>query len=116
MSTPLRFPTPRDPAVESGREALGRGRLEDAQASFRAALARAESGDAHEGLAIASWYLGDADTAVKSFESAYEQYQSSGDRASAARVATALGLDAELVYGRSAVASGWFQRATADRP
>jgi DNA-binding NarL/FixJ family response regulator len=111
MATPLRFPTPRDPAIESGREALARGALEDAQSRFRDALSRAGSGEAHEGLAVASWYLGDADTAVKAFEDAYEQYVAAGDRASAARVATALGLDAELVYGRSAVANGWFQRA-----
>src|SRR5262249_37294701 len=111
MPTPLQFLAPRDPSVESGHEALGRGALEDAQASFREAIARAESGEAHEGLAVSTWYLGDADAAVKAFERAYEQYQSRGDRVSAARVATALAVQAELVYGRSAVASGWLQRA-----
>ena len=111
MSTPLRFPGKADAAVDSGRAALRRGELEDAQASFRAALEGRESAEAHEGLAFSSWYLGDSETALKAFERAYELYHSGGDRVSAARMATALGLNAELLHGRSAVASGWLQRA-----
>src|SRR5262249_61690849 len=112
MPTPLHFLAPRDPSVESGHEALGRGALEDAQASFREAIARAESGEAHEGLAVSTWYLGDADAAVKAFERAYEQYQSRGDRVSAARVATALAAPAGPVYGRCA---GWSGRVPGPR-
>ncbi len=111
MANTLPFPTAPDAAIESGRAALARGALEEAEASFRAALGRADSAEAYEGLAVASWHQGDADVALKALESAYELYHSRGDRASAARVATTLGLNAELLYGRTAVASGWIQRA-----
>ena len=86
MSTPGRFPAKPDAAVDTGRAALRRGELEDAQASFRAALEGRESAEAHEGLAFSSWYLGDSETALKAFERAYELYHSGGDRVSAARV------------------------------
>jgi DNA-binding CsgD family transcriptional regulator len=111
MATPVRFPTEPGAAIESGRDALRRGALEDAEERFRAALGHADSGEAHEGLAVANWHMGDAAAALRALESAYELYHSRGDRASAARVATALGLNAELLYGKSAVASGWIQRA-----
>src|SRR5580765_3165222 len=111
MSTPLHFPAKPDAAVDTGRAALRRGELEDAQASFRSALGGSESAEAHEGLAFSSWYLGDSETALKALENAYELYHARGDRVSAARMATALGLNAELLHGRSAVASGWLQRA-----
>ena len=110
-TTPLRFPAPPGAALNAGRAALGRGEPEKAQESFRSALVGSDAAEAHEGLALASWYLGDADAAMKALETAYEQYHTRGDRASAARAATALALNAELVYGRSAVASGWLQLA-----
>ncbi len=111
MSTSLPKSSRPSGSVGSPREALRGGALEEAEAGFRASIASAQSPEAYEGLAEATWRLGDSDAAVAALESAYELYHARGDRASAARVATALALRSEILLGKSAVASGWLQRA-----
>lgn len=99
------------PDLRIAEEALRRADWPAASAGFRAALAEADSPEAREGLALSSYWLGDADGAIAAHEAAYRLYQSRDDRRAAARVATWLALEHEAGRGQPAVASGWLQRA-----
>jgi LuxR family maltose regulon positive regulatory protein len=92
-------------------EALRRADWPAASAGFRAALAVAESPEAHEGLALSSYWLGEPEAAIAAQETAYRLYQARDDRRAAARVATWLALEHESGRGQPAVANGWLQRA-----
>jgi LuxR family transcriptional regulator, maltose regulon positive regulatory protein len=99
------------PDLRIAEEALQRADWPAAHAGFRAALAVADSPEGREGLALASYWLGEADGAIAQQEAAYRLYQSRDDRRAAARVATWLALEHEAGRGQPAVASGWLQRA-----
>ena len=90
---------------------MQRGDWRSASDQFRAALAVADSPEGHEGLALACFWQGDAQSALQVQETAYRLYQQRGDRQSAARVATWLALEYAMSRGQSAVANGWLQRA-----
>lgn len=96
--------------LDLGRAALARGDWQVAAEAFgRAALD--DLGPALEGLATACWWLDDGPGTIAAHERAFRHYRQRGDSLAAARVATALAWDSLLFGGRSAVASGWLDRA-----
>ena len=97
--------------LAAGREALSRGEWEQALAYFEAASERNRSAEAIEALAMAAWWLDNAQLAIESREHAYRLYRERGDAAAAARMAIWLGWDSLAFRGESAVARGWLQRA-----
>ena len=103
--------TQRPPDCAPGDELLSRGAWTDARAAFEAALRERESPEALEGLALAAWWLDDADAVFDSRERAYRFYGERGDRRSAGRVAVWLAWDAWAFRGEHAVSNGWLQRA-----
>jgi len=97
--------------LAAGREALSRGDWEQALACFEAASQRNPSAEAIEALAMAAWWLDNAQLAVESREHAYRLYRERGDAAAAARMAIWLGWDSLAFRGEPVVARGWLQRA-----
>lgn len=98
-------------SLQAGREHLGRGAWEEARASFEAQLASdPSSADALEGLGWALFWMDAWDESFARREDAYRRFLETGDRASAARVATGLAVDVADMHGL-AVSSGWLQRA-----
>jgi DNA-binding NarL/FixJ family response regulator len=95
----------------AGDALLSRGAWTDARDAFEAALRDRESPDALEGLALAAWWLDDAEVVFDARERAYRLYAERGDRRSAARVAVWLAWDAWAFRGEHAVSNGWLQRA-----
>lgn len=103
--------TERPDDCAAGDELLSRGAWSEARAAFEAALLERESPEALEGLALAAWWLDDADVVFDGRERAYRLYGERGDRRSAARVAVWLAWDAWAFRGEHAVSNGWLQRA-----
>ena len=97
--------------LAAGREALSRGEWEQALAYFEAAAERNPSAEAVEAVAMAAWWLDNAQLAIESREHAYRLYRERGDAAAAARMAIWLGWDSLAFRGEPAVARGWLQRA-----
>jgi LuxR family maltose regulon positive regulatory protein len=97
--------------VGAGREALARGRWEEARARFRDALGGEETAEALEGLSWAAWWLDDADGVFEARRRALCRYRRGGDRAAAARLAMWLASDFLEFDWQVAVANGWFRRA-----
>jgi LuxR family transcriptional regulator, maltose regulon positive regulatory protein len=97
--------------LAAGREALSRGEWEQALAHFEAASERSHGPEALEALAMAAWWLDNAQLAIESREHAYRLYRERGDTAPAARMAIWLGWDSIAFRGEPAVARGWLQRA-----
>jgi tetratricopeptide (TPR) repeat protein len=97
--------------LAAGREALSRGEWEQALAYFEAASERNHSAEAIEAVAMAAWWLDNAQLAIESREHAYRLYRERGDAAAAARMAIWLGWDSLAFRGEPAVARGWLQRA-----
>jgi ATP/maltotriose-dependent transcriptional regulator MalT len=97
--------------LSAGRDALSRGEWEEARAHFEAALAREESADAIEALAMSAWWLDDAALTIESRERAYRLHREGGNVLGAARMATWLAWDYLAFRGQPAVANGWLQRA-----
>jgi tetratricopeptide (TPR) repeat protein len=97
--------------LAAGREALSRGEWEQALACFEAASEGNHSAEAIEALAMAAWWLDNAQLAIESREHAYRLYRERGETAAAARMAIWLGWDSLAFRGESAVARGELQRA-----
>src|SRR5262249_8814385 len=97
--------------LAAGREALSRGEWEQALAYFDAASERNDSAEAIEALAMAAWWLDNAQLAIESRAHAYRLYREGGGAAAAARMAIWLGWASLAFRGESAVARGWLQRA-----
>ena len=97
--------------LAAGREALSRGEWEQALAYFEAASERHRSAEAIEAVAMAAWWLDNAQLAIESRQHAYRLYRERGDAAAAARMAIWLGWDSLAFRGEPAVARGWLQRA-----
>jgi LuxR family maltose regulon positive regulatory protein len=95
----------------AGDELLSRGAWPEARNAFQSALIVRESPEALEGLALAAWWLDDADVVFDARERSYRLYGERGDRRSAARVAVWLAWDAWAFRGEHAVSNGWLQRA-----
>ena len=98
-------------ALESGREALGRGDWVAARDALQQAVAAGESAEALEDLGTALWWLDDQANVLEARESAFRLYRTAGDNRGAARLATLLALDYVDYRDDTAAASGWMQRA-----
>ena len=98
-------------ALEAGWSELRAGRWAPARELFEQAVASDEAPEALEGLSWAAWWLDDPDTVFDARERAYRLYKASGDRGSAARMATWLAADQLDFRGAAAVANGWLRRA-----
>ena len=97
--------------LDAAGQALGQREWAEAREAYARALEAEESADALEGLAVASWWLDDVDTAIKSRERAYVLRREQGQTVEAARVAGFLAWDYGAMRGVHAVANGWLQRA-----
>jgi ATP/maltotriose-dependent transcriptional regulator MalT len=97
-------------ALRAGRDALARGRWATARRQFLAALRRAESSDALEGLALACYWLGAIDEMFRAHERAYQLHRRRGDARSAARLAAWLAWDYQVLRSEGALAAGWIER------
>jgi DNA-binding NarL/FixJ family response regulator len=91
--------------------ALAQSAWGDARELYERALVVAESAEALEGFAVASWWQDDVDAAIEARERAYALRRESGQTIEAARVAGFLAWDYGAMRGASAVANGWLQRA-----
>ena len=103
--------TIRPTGLPAGDAALARGDWAEAHQVFSAAIAEHEAPEALEGLAVAAWWLDQADVVFDSRERAYRLFTERGDRSGAARVAVWLAWDCWAFRGETAVANGWLQRA-----
>jgi len=97
--------------MRAGWEALERLDWSGARANFESALAEDTTAEGLEGLSLASWWLDDAVVMFGAREHAYRLYRTRGDRLSAGRIATLLGIDYYQFRGDAAVGNGWFRRA-----
>ncbi|HXL92463.1 MAG TPA: hypothetical protein VN969_26305 [Streptosporangiaceae bacterium] len=97
--------------LAAATSALGRGQWELARDGFAAVIAVGEDAAAREGQAFAARMLGQHDASFAAYERAYRLYRAADDVPGAARVATWLGYNHEVLRGDFAVASGWYARA-----
>src|SRR3954467_2904405 len=99
------------PLLAEAGAALGRRAWPEAQQLYERALAVAETPEALEGFAVASWWLDDVDAAIEVRERAYVLRREGGETIEAARLAGFLAWDYGAMRGANAVANGWLQRA-----
>lgn len=97
--------------LEAGQEALRRGAWVESRACFEAILRREELPEALEGLGKATWWLANDGSTLEAPERAYQIYFRRGDRRSAARVATWIGVEYAGIRGDLVVGGGWLKRA-----
>lgn len=97
--------------MRSGWEALERLDWPRARAIFESDLAEHTTAEGLEGLSLAAWWLDDAAVVFGAREHAYRLYRARGDRLSAGRIATLLGIDYYQFRGDVAIGNGWFRRA-----
>jgi len=97
--------------LASAGAALGSRAWPDAHELYSRALALGETPEALEGLAVASWWMDDVDSAIAARERAYALRRERGETVEAARVAGFLAWDYGAMRGANAVANGWLQRA-----
>ena len=100
-------------AVDTGFLALDRGEWAAAAKTFEAALARAETADALDGLGQARWWMCDLTTAIDLRTRAYAAYIDDGRHANAVRCAAWLAGEYFTVHGNLPAAGGWISRADA---
>jgi DNA-binding NarL/FixJ family response regulator len=98
-------------ALDAGHVALRAGDWAAAAQAFESALREGETPEALEALALAAWWLDDAERVLRSREGAYRSYRARLDRRGAARVAIALAGDYLGFRAEPAVARGWQRRA-----
>jgi LuxR family transcriptional regulator, maltose regulon positive regulatory protein len=96
---------------DAGRAALERGAWREAEHAFTRAVAVEETPEALEGLALAAWWLDEAEVVFDARERAYRAYRSGGDAIAAARLAVWIAWDSVAFRGEQGVANGWLERA-----
>lgn len=97
--------------LAAGYQALADAAWESGFGHFEAAVQAGESAEAHEGLAMAAWWLDDVPVIFASRERAYRLFRQRDDRLGAARCAIWIALDHYIYRGDLAIANGWLQRA-----
>ena len=98
--------------VERATEALKAGEWQTALDTYREAIASKPSGEAHFGVGIARWWLGDAQGALRSWEQAYAAFRRQSDHAQAVLSAFYLCLGFRMSLGNDVAANGWLERAS----
>ncbi|HZV51595.1 MAG TPA: LuxR C-terminal-related transcriptional regulator [Candidatus Dormibacteraeota bacterium] len=93
-----------------GREALDRHDWATARAAYQEAVRRAPSGESFEGLAVALFWLNDADAAFQAMGRAYERYRREGPPGRAALAALWLAGQYLRIRGNASAARGWASR------
>jgi LuxR family transcriptional regulator, maltose regulon positive regulatory protein len=102
---------PLNDSLSAGFQALADAAWATGFAYFQAAVQDTESAEAHEGLAMAAWWLDDVPVVFASRERAYRLYRQRDDRLGAARCAIWIALDHYIYRGELAITNGWLQRA-----
>ena len=97
--------------LDIGWRELQEGRWVAARATFGEVVGAAETPEGWEGLSWAAWWLDDAAAVFAARERAYRLYETAGEVAGAARMATWLACDQLDFRGAFAVANGWLARA-----
>ena len=92
-------------------EALAAADWDTARRLFAEALADGETPEVLEGLASASFFLNDGESALAAHERAYAGYRDADRVVDAARMAIALAWDYRAFRGEGAVSDGWLARA-----
>ena len=105
----LHEPTPS--RLDRGWGELREAHWVEARALFEQAVSAEETPEAFEGLSWAAWWLDDAEAVFAARERAFHLYETAGDAADAARMATWLACDQLDFHGASSVAAGWLGRA-----
>jgi DNA-binding CsgD family transcriptional regulator/predicted negative regulator of RcsB-dependent stress response len=94
--------------------ALRCGQWQDAADRYLALLGgEHEGGEAHFGLGVARWWLGETEEALRCWERAYVTFEARADHAQAVLAAFYLCLSHRMSLGNDAAANGWLERATA---
>ena len=96
--------------LEAGREAAGRHAWREAYAQLKTADEGTFGAEDLRTLAEAAWWTGHLEEALALRERAYAAFARSGERESAAMVASGLAID-HIVKGAMSVAGGWITRA-----
>ncbi|HLT09819.1 MAG TPA: response regulator transcription factor [Micromonosporaceae bacterium] len=94
-----------------GLAALRVGEWATARDAFAAAIGEAPSPEAHHGLGLALWCLGEVRAGLGHVKYAYAGYRHRRERALAARTAIWLARQHLIVFGSPAAARGWLRRA-----
>lgn len=100
----------RDNDLIDGTSALERADWEAARSAFERVLSEADVPDAHEGIGLAQWFLGDVEAGIASRERAFEGYARAARCDDAARVAVWVSHQ-HFIGGRASAARGWLGRA-----
>ncbi len=96
--------------LSQGSEALERADWKAARSAFERVLETRDAPDAHEGLGLALWFLGDVAAGIASRERAFEGYVRAGRCDDAARIGVWVSHQ-HSVGGRASAARGWLARA-----
>jgi LuxR family maltose regulon positive regulatory protein len=110
MERTVPAPEARD-TLAAARDALRRGSWQEARGLLAAIPDLQESAPALEAYALSCWWLEEIPAMFEARERAFRLYRDLGDNVSAARIASALGMDYADFREELAVANGWFQRA-----
>jgi ATP/maltotriose-dependent transcriptional regulator MalT len=97
--------------VASARERLAQGDWQAARDAFGRVQGLMEEPELLEDLALAAWWLDDAEAVFDARARAYRLYRRRGDRRGAARVAMTIAMDSFHFRGQASVARGWQRRA-----
>lgn len=97
-------------ALEDARRALSECAWEDARSSFAGLLREEELPEALDGVALATWFLGEIDEGLELRQRAFAAYAAAGQCDVAARVGVWISHQ-YLVSGRASLGSGWLERA-----
>ena len=96
--------------LAAATRALEAARWEEARAAFERVLEEDDVPEAHEGLGLAIWFLGDVAAGIDARERAFGGYVRQGRCGDAARIAVWVSHQ-HLIGGRASAARGWLARA-----
>src|SRR6516165_941536 len=97
-------------SLAEGRRALAAGEWENARTAFADVLLDAEQPEALDGLALASWFLGEIEEGLRLRQRAFAAYAAASECDVAARVGVWISHQ-YLMAGRASLANGWLERA-----
>jgi len=97
--------------ITSGNRDLDQGNWSDASEKFDKAVSHHDHPEAWFGLAEASWWLGDLQRTITSYERAYKGFRNHKNQHRAAETALRLALENLSYSGNETIATGWLSRA-----